>query len=255
MITGAAGGIGSALARRFAEQGAGAVVVSDLDGEAAEGVAEEIGATAIAADVGAEKGVSGLVADATAANGPIDIFWSNAGIPGPSGGPEADDQGWDACWRINVMAHIWAARALLPEMLERGDGHLVSTASAAGLTLQVSAMPYTVTKHAAVSVAEWLAVTYAERGIGVSCLCPQAVETPMLKAARQDPVGAAILEAGGVISPDEAAAVAVEGVRQGKFLLLPHPEVSRHIAVKGADPEKWLEGMRRAVRRTGVTDG
>ena len=191
---------------------------------------------------------------ARAANGPIDLFWSNAGIPGPSGGPEADDQGWDACWRINVMAHIWAARALLPEMLERGEGHLVSTASAAGLTMQVSAMPYTVTKHAAVSVAEWLAVTYGERGIGVSCLCPQAVDTPMLDAAREDPVGGAILEAGGVLSPEEAAAAAVEGLKAGRFLLLPHPEVSRHIAAKGADPEKWLEGMRRAVRRVAPGD-
>jgi NAD(P)-dependent dehydrogenase (short-subunit alcohol dehydrogenase family) len=254
VITGAAGGIGSALARRFDEEGAGAVVVSDLDGEAAAAVAAEIGATAIIADVGDEEGVSGLIAAAGAANGPIDLFWSNAGIPGPSGGPEADEAGWDACWRINVMAHIWAARALLPEMLERGDGHLASTASAAGLTLQVSAMPYTVTKHAAVSVAEWLAVTYAERGIGVSCLCPQAVETPMLDAAREDPIGGAILEAGGVMSPQEVAAVAVEGVREGRFLLLPHPEVSRHIAVKGADPEKWLEGMRRAVRRAGSVD-
>ena len=114
------------------------------------------------------------------------------------------------------MAHIWAARALLPEMLERGEGHLVSTASAAGLTMQVSAMPYTVTKHAAVSVAEWLAVTYAERGIGVSCLCPQAVETPMLDAAREDPVGGAILEAGGVLSPEEAAAAAIDGLKAGQ---------------------------------------
>ncbi len=194
----------------------------------------------------------GLIAEARAANGPIDLFWSNAGVPGPSGGPEADDQGWDACWRINVMAHIWAARALLPEMLERGGGHLVSTASAAGLTMQVSAMPYTVTKHAAVSVAEWLAVTYGERGIGVSCLCPQAVDTPMLDAAREDPVGGAILEAGGVLSPEEAATAAIDALKQDRFLLLPHPEVSRHIAVKGADPEKWLEGMRRAVRRTGA---
>jgi NAD(P)-dependent dehydrogenase (short-subunit alcohol dehydrogenase family) len=254
VITGAAGGIGSALARRFAEEGAGAVVVSDLDRDAVAAVAGEIGATAIAADVGSEEGVSGLVAEASAANGPIDVFWSNAGIPGPSGGPEADDQGWDACWRINVMAHIWTARALLPEMLERGEGCLVSTASAAGLTMQVSAMPYTVTKHAAVSVAEWLSVTYADRGIEVSCLCPQAVETPMLDAARQDPLGGAILEAGGVLSPEEAAVAAIDGLKAGRFLLLPHPEVSRHIAVKGADPEKWLEGMRRAVRRVGPVD-
>lgn len=246
VITGAAGGIGSALARRFAAEGA-RVTVSDLDPDGAEGVAGEIGGNAIAADVSDPASIAALVTAATEAGGPIDLFWSNAGIPGPNGGPEAPDAEWQATWEINLMAHVWAARELIPPMLERGEGYLVSTASAAGITTQVSAAPYSVTKHAAVALAEWLAITYGDRGIAVSCMCPQGVQTAMLEFAKGEPIGAALLEAGGIMDPDEVAEVAVAAIREERFLILPHPEVAKHMAFRGADQERWLAGMRKAV--------
>ncbi len=137
--------------------------------------------------------------------------------------------------------------ALLPQMLERGSGYLVNTASAAGLTTQVSALAYSVTKHGAVSLAEWLAIAYGDRGIAVSCMCPQAVQTAMLETAKEEPVGAALLEAGGILEPDEVAEIALEAIREERFLILPHPEVARHIALKGSDPERWIAGMRKLV--------
>ncbi|MDX6583325.1 MAG: hypothetical protein QOI10_2509 [Solirubrobacterales bacterium] len=246
VITGAAGGIGSALARRFAAEGA-TVTAADLDATGAEAVAEEIGGAALRVDATDPASIAALVAGAVEANGPIDLFWSNAGVPGPMGGPEASDEEWQATWEINLMSHVWAARELLPEMLERGQGYLVSTASAAGLTTQVSAAAYSVTKHAAVALAEWLSITYRERGIAVSCMCPQGVQTAMLESAKSEPIGGALLEAGGIMDPDEVAEVAVEAIGEERFLILPHPEVAKHMAFKGADPERWLEGMRRAV--------
>jgi NAD(P)-dependent dehydrogenase (short-subunit alcohol dehydrogenase family) len=247
VVTGAAGGIGSALARRFAADGA-TVTVADLDMAGAERVAAEIDGTPFAVDAADPASIEALVASAAEANGPIDLFWSNAGIPGPMGGPvEATDHEWQVCWEINLMSQVWAARALLPQMLARGEGYLVSTASAAGLTTQVSAAAYSVTKHAAVALAEWLAITYRERGIRVSCMCPQGVQTAMLESARAEPIGGALLEAGGIMDPDEVAEVAVEAIRDERFLILPHPEVAKHMAFKGAEPERWLEGMRRAV--------
>jgi NAD(P)-dependent dehydrogenase (short-subunit alcohol dehydrogenase family) len=245
VITGAAGGIGSALARRFAAEGA-IVTAADLDLGGADEVADEVGGTAIRVDASDPASIAALVADAQAA-APIDLFWSNAGIPGPMGGPEASDDDWQATWEINLMSHVWAARELLPAMLERGEGYLVSTASAAGLTTQVSAAAYSVTKHAAVALAEWLAITYRERGIAVSCMCPQGVQTAMLESAKTEPIGGALLEAGGIMDPDDVAEVAVEAIREERFLILPHPEVAKHLAFKGADPERWLAGMRRAV--------
>jgi NAD(P)-dependent dehydrogenase (short-subunit alcohol dehydrogenase family) len=248
VITGAAGGIGAALARRFASEGAGTVVVADRDLGGAEAVAGEIGGHAREFDASSRESVEQLIADATAENGEIDLFWSNAGVPGPPGGPDgADEAEWDATFKINVLAHVWAARALLPEMLERGSGYLVNTASAAGLTTQVSALAYSVTKHGAVALAEWLAIAYGDRGIAVSCMCPQAVQTAMLETAKEEPVGAALLEAGGILEPDEVAEIALEAIRDERFLILPHPEVARHIALKGSDPERWLAGMRKLV--------
>jgi NAD(P)-dependent dehydrogenase (short-subunit alcohol dehydrogenase family) len=248
VITGAAGGIGAALARRFAAEGAGTVVVADRDLGRAEAVSGEIGGHAREFDAASRESVEGLVADSVAENGPIDLFWSNAGVPGPAGGPETvDDAEWQATWEINVMSHVWAAQALLPQMLERGSGYLVNTASAAGLTTQVSALAYSVTKHGAVSLAEWLAIAYGDRGIAVSCMCPQAVQTAMLETAKEEPVGAALLEAGGILEPDEVAEIALEAIREERFLILPHPEVARHIALKGADPERWIAGMRKLV--------
>src|SRR5580693_8151571 len=181
VVTGGASGIGRALCRRFAAEGARGVVVADLDGAAAEQVAREIGGLAVRTDVSRESDVAQLVERATAAFGAIDLLCSNAGIA-MEGGIETPDGDWQRIWGINFMAHVYAARAVLPGMLARGQGYLLQTASAAGLLTQVGAGPYSVTKHAAVGFAEWLAITYRSRGIQVSCLCPQGVHTNMLHA-------------------------------------------------------------------------
>ena len=191
VVTGAGSGIGRGLARRFAAEGARAVVVADLNEAAAESVADEIGGLGVATDVSREEQIQALIERAKDANGPIDLFFSNAGVPGPGGGPEAPNDEWQLTWEVNVMAHVWAARALLPEMVARGEGYLCSTASAAGLLTQVSALAYSATKHAAVAVAEWISINYGDAGVRVSCLCPQGVRTPMLDLALEDPVGAA----------------------------------------------------------------
>ncbi len=248
VVTGGAGGIGSALALRLHQEGARAVVVADRDLDAAQRVAQEIGGLAVEFDAGTESGVRSLVAQAGEANGPIDIFISNAGVPGAMAGPEAPDEVWEESWRVNLMAHVWAARALLPEMVARGEGYLLSTASAAGLLTQVSSATYSVTKHAAVALAEWLAIEYGDTGVRVSCICPQGVRTPMLDLAMDDPAGAAALTAGAVIDPEDVAEAVVAGIREERFLILPHEEVKGHMALKGSDPERWLKGMTRLVR-------
>jgi NAD(P)-dependent dehydrogenase (short-subunit alcohol dehydrogenase family) len=248
VVTGAASGIGRACAARFAAEGA-RVVAADRDQARVQAAAAEIGALAVVADVSRESEIAALIATAQEHHGAIDLFFSNAGVAGPGGGPEAPDAELQATWEINVMAHVWAARALLPAWLERGEGYLLSTASAAGLLTQVSALAYSITKHAAVALAEWLSITYGDAGIKVSCLCPQGVRTPMLDVALEDPVGAAPLLAGGLMEPDDVAAVVVEGLRDERFLILPHAEVADHLALKGAQPERWLKGMRRLVRQ------
>jgi NAD(P)-dependent dehydrogenase (short-subunit alcohol dehydrogenase family) len=249
VVTGGASGIGRALVRRFAQEGARAVVVADFNLEGAQAVAEEVGGMAVHIDAGREADIQALISSSTEAHGPIDLFVSNAGVPGAMGGPEAPDDDWDQSWRVNVMAHVWASRALVPEMLERGEGYLVNTASAAGLLTQVSALPYSVTKHAAVALAEWLSVSYSDDGIRVSCICPQAVRTPMLDLAMEEPAAAAALNAGGLLDPEDVAEAVVEGIRDERFLILPHPEVAEFLALKANDPERWLAGMRRIVRR------
>jgi NAD(P)-dependent dehydrogenase (short-subunit alcohol dehydrogenase family) len=248
VVTGGGGGIGGALAQRLAQEGARAVVVADRDLAAAEAVAGLIGGLAVQFDAARESGVQALIAQATEANGPIDIFISNAGVPGGMGGPETPDETWQEAWQVNVMAHVWAARALLPEMVDRDEGYLINTASAAGLLTQVSSLVYSVTKHAAVSLAEWLAIEYGDTGIRVSCICPQGVRTPMLDLAMQEPAGAAALAAGGLIDPEEVAEAVVQGIADERLLILPHEEVARHMALKGSDPERWIGGMRRLVR-------
>ena len=255
VVTGAASGIGRALAARFAEEGARAVVVADLDLEGARAVADSLGALAARVDAGREDDIRALVAQATDANGPIDIYVSNAGVPGPVGGPEASDEEWDLTWRVNVMSHVWAARALLSEMVARGDGYLVNTASAAGVLTQVSALAYSATKSAAVSVAEWLAINYGDAGVKVSCICPQAVRTPMLDLAMQEPAGAATMAAAGIIDPTDVAAATLAGIRDERFLILPHQEVAKFMAVKATDPERWIAGMRRIVRTARSGEG
>ena len=248
VVTGAASGIGRACATRFAQEGA-RVVLADRDEERVHAVADEIGAIAVGADVGREADIIALIGAAEERHGPIDLFFSNAGVPGPGGGPEVPDDELQLTWEINVLAHVWAARALLPGWLERGDGYLLSTASAAGLLTQVSAMAYSITKHAAVALAEWVSITYGDAGIKVSCLCPQGVRTPMLDTALEDPIGAAPLLAGGLLEPEDVATAVVAGIRDERFLILPHEDVANYMALKGAQPERWLKGMRRLVRQ------
>jgi NAD(P)-dependent dehydrogenase (short-subunit alcohol dehydrogenase family) len=247
VVTGAGSGIGRACARRFAQEGA-RLVVADLNLEPIETLAAEIDGLAVQTDVSREDEIIELVGRAREVGGEIDLFFSNAGIGGPPGGPEAPDDELQRTWEINVMAHIWAARAVLPGMLARGEGYLLSTASAAGLLTQVSALGYSITKHAAVAAAEWISISYADAGIKVSCLCPQAVRTPMLDLALEDPVGAAPLLAGGLLEPDDVAAAVVAGLADERFLILPHEDVARFMAIKGSQHERWLNGMRRLVR-------
>jgi NAD(P)-dependent dehydrogenase (short-subunit alcohol dehydrogenase family) len=250
VVTGGAGGIGRALVRRFVADDARGVVIADRRLEGASALAGELGEKTLAVqfDAGREQSVKKLIATATEAYGPIDIFVSNAGVGGAGGGAEAADEAWDEAWRVNVMAHVWASRALLPQMRERGEGYLINTASAAGLLTQVSSLIYSVTKHAAVSLAEWLAIEYADDGVRVSCICPQGVRTPMLEEGMQEAAAAAALTAGGLIEPEDVADAVVAGIEAERFLILPHENVAEFMARKGSDPERWIRGMRRLVR-------
>jgi NAD(P)-dependent dehydrogenase (short-subunit alcohol dehydrogenase family) len=251
VVTGGGNGIGAALARRFAAGGARGVVVADIDGEAASAVAADIAGLAVQTDVGDESAVQRLVSAAEAAFGPIDLFCSNAGI-GIPGGLEASNEDWQQIWDVNLMAHVYAARAVLPSMLERGEGYLLQTSSAAGLLTNIGAAAYSVTKHAAVALAEWIAVTYGDQGIKVSALCPQFVNTAMLDALGADPGVAAWIRQAAI----EAAVVAetvVQGLAEERFLILPHPEVSEFFLRKATDYDRWLDGMRRLQRQ--VTGG
>lgn len=241
VVTGGAAGIGRALCRRFASEGARAVVVADLDASAAEHVAQEIGGLAVPTDVSRESDIIHLVERATAAFGAIDLFCSNAGIA-MEGGVETPDGEWQRIWSVNFMAHVYAARAVLPGMLARGQGYLLQTASAAGLLTQVGSAPYAVTKHAAVSLAEWLSVTYGGGGIRVSCLCPQGVRTNMLAGAETG-AGRFLLE--GALDPGQVAEAVVAGLAEERFLILPHPEVAEYVRRKADDYDRWLRGMRR----------
>lgn len=241
VITGAAGGIGAALARRFVSEGARAVVVSDVV-VPAEPVAAPIRFTHC--DVTRREQLQSLIDDAEAAAGPIDLFCSNAGIIGGVGLHATDDD-WRRVIDINVMAHVWAAQILVPRMLERGGGHLLNTASAAGLLTQLGSAPYAVTKHAAVALAEWLSITYGSQGLGVSVLCPQAVRTNM--TAGTDAGGVAGVD--GMIEADDVADAAVAGLRDDAFLILPHPQVGEYFRRKATDYERWIRGMRRLQER------
>ena len=241
VVTGGANGIGAALCRRFHAEGARAIVVSDIEGDKAAAVASEVGGFAIQTNVAKETDIQALVASAEILNGPIDLFCSNAGIFTP-GGIETPDAEWHKIWEINFLAHLYAARAVIPGMIARGGGYILATASAAGLLSQPGSASYAVTKHAAVAFAEWLSMTHGDQGIKVSCLCPQGVRTRMLLG--EDGEKESFLRKGSVPAEDVAEAV-VQGLAAERFLILPHPEVQEYLQRKAHDHDRWLRGMRR----------
>jgi NAD(P)-dependent dehydrogenase (short-subunit alcohol dehydrogenase family) len=246
VVTGGANGIGRALCRRFAAEGAGAVVVADMDLDGAADVAREIGGLAVGCNVAIEGDIADLVSRAEDAYGPIDLFCSNAGI-GVNGGVEAPNDAWQRIWDVNVMAHVYAVRCVLPGMLARGEGYLLHTASAAGLLTNIGALPYSVTKHAVVGLAEWLSITHGDQGIKVSCLCPQGVLTNMLLG--DGGASTEVVKAQGAIEPEVVAEAVVDGLRDERFLILPHPEVLTYFQRKAGDYDRWLAGMRKLNAR------
>ncbi|GDY29037.1 SDR family oxidoreductase [Gandjariella thermophila] len=258
VVTGGGRGIGAAMARRFADEGAAGVVVSDVDGSAAELVAKSISdaggrALAVRTDVTDEAEVGRLVERAEQEFGPIDLFCSNAGVA-TGQGLEADPTEWARAWSVNVLAHVYAARAVVPRMVERGRGYLLNTCSAAGLLSAPGDAPYTATKHAAVAFAEWLAITYGDAGIRVSALCPLGVRTDMLMPGIESGQAAALAVAasGAVLEPEQVADAIVAGLADERFLILPHPEVAEFVRRKGEDRDRWLAGMRRLVAGHGI---
>jgi NAD(P)-dependent dehydrogenase (short-subunit alcohol dehydrogenase family) len=251
IVTGAASGIGKALAERFRQEGAEGLIVSDINAAGVEAVARAIGATAVAADVSKEADVEKLVRTAQETFGRIDLFCSNAGIGGAD--PDIDNPGspsndrWAMAWGVNVMAHVYAARHALPGMIARKSGYFLNTVSAAGLLSQIGSAPYSTTKHAAIGFGEHLAIATRENGIGVSLLCPQAVDTPMLGSA------AGSQNVDGVLSPEQVASTVIDGLADERFLILPHPQVVTYMQRKTGDYDRWIKGMTR-LRRS-VIDG
>lgn len=239
VITGGASGIGRAMAARFLEEGAANVMIADVN-PALDSVAEELGIMGVRTDVARESDVQNLIKKAESEFGQIDLLCNNAGI-GVGGGPETPNEDWQRIWEINVMAHVYATRAALPDMLARRDGYILNTASAAGLLTQIGSAPYAVTKHAAVAYAEWLSITYGDRGIKVSALCPQAVRTAM--TAKIENGGVAGIN--GMMEPEQLCDCVVETLRTEQFLVLPHPEVLTYMQRKTTDYDRWIGGMRR----------
>ena len=244
VVTGAGSGIGAALARRFAAEGA-RVVVNDINAAAAAEVAASCDGAVVPGDAASERGVARLIGTAQEVLGAIDLYCANAGVA-RGGDQDAAEPDWDISWQVNVMAHVRAARLLTGPWLERGSGHLICTVSAAGLLTMLGSAPYSVTKHAALAFAEWMAATYQHRGIVVQAICPQGVRTPLLDAAGA--VGAAIL-GGSAITPEAVADAVIEGIADGRFLILPHPEVARMYAGRAAEPDRWLHSMNKIQRR------
>ncbi len=245
VVTGAASGIGKALAAAFAAAGAKSVVCADMNANGAQATADEIGGVAKTVDVSSESQIANLVEEVEAEVGPIGIFCSNAGILS-IGGPEAPDAHWQKIWEVNVMAHVWAARHVVPKMIERGGGYLLNTASAAGLLNQVGSMPYGVTKHAAIGAAEWLAFTYADDGIKVSVLCPQAVRSEMTRGHEDG-----VASQDGMLEPEPVAEACLQAIRDETFLVLPHPEVLGYMQIKSANYDRWIGGMKKLNRQFG----
>ncbi len=248
VITGAASGIGRALALAVAEQGAARVVCADIDLAGAQDIAGQIGGLAREVNVGVEPEIGELIERVEEEVGPIDLFCSNAGIL-IAGGMEVPDTDWQRIWEINVMSHVWAARHLVPRMIARGGGYLLNTSSAAGLLNQVGCAPYGVSKHAAVAVAEWLSMTHGDQGIKVSVLCPQAVRSEMTRG-HEDSVAAI----DGLLEPETVADACIRTIRDETFLVLPHPEVLDYMRMKTADYDRWLGGMRKLNRQFGSSD-
>jgi NAD(P)-dependent dehydrogenase (short-subunit alcohol dehydrogenase family) len=242
VVTGGGNGIGRALCRRFAADGARGVVVADLDSVAAEAVANEIKGLAIAVDVSKEADNERLVRETVAAFGPIDLFCANAGITGEPGSIEVSNESWQRTWDVNFMSHLYGVRAVLPGMLERRSGYLLHTASAAGLLTHVEAAPYSVTKHAVVALAEWLSITHGNKGIGVSCLCPLGVRTQMLLGVEGERTSFLM---DGAIEPEVVADVVMKGLAEETFLILPHPEVAVFFNRKASDYDRWIRTMRK----------
>lgn len=256
VVTGAAGGIGMALAERFHTEGA-TVVLADRDQAPLDAIALRLNAQrpnsalAVAGDLGTEEANATLISTAEKAFGPIDLFFANAGV-GLGSDLSTSEQDWSTAFDINFNAHRWAAKYLVPGWLARGEGYFCSTASAAGLLSQIGSAPYTVTKHAAVAFAEWMSITYGGRGILVSCLCPQGVNTNMLKGAdisNDGPSGNVVRVAGSVLEPEEVAQACVDTIRAETFLVLPHPEVAQYMALKATERDRWLAGMRKLQKR------
>jgi len=243
IVTGGASGIGRGIAQRFAAEGARGVVVADMNLERAEGVAREIGGVAIPCDVSREADIQALVASTRERFGQVDAYVSNAGILGRIGGFELEDPLWDKMWEVHGMAHVWAARAVVPEMTARGEGFFMVTASAAGLLSIVESAPYAVTKHAAVAFAEWLRIAYGRKGLTVSCLCPQSVRTDMV------PGDGGSASVNGILMPEQVADEVFRTMQSGSFLVLPHPEVARYFLGKAQDYDRWIGGMQKMYAR------
>ena len=248
VVTGAGSGIGRALVQRFVAEGAKHVVAVDIDEHNAKKTANDAGCQAFAADVASEKDMRTLVEETEQNIGAIDLFCSNAGI-GRGQNEQSPLDEWQLSWDVNVMSHVLAARFLLPRMLERNNGYFLNTASAAGLLNQIGGAAYGVTKHAAVGFGEWLALSYAHRGIKVSMLCPQAVRTAMTAVADEDDNGSLqAAAADGMIEPEQVADCVIEGLEKESFLILPHPEVATYIQRKTSDYDRWINGMNRMHR-------
>jgi NAD(P)-dependent dehydrogenase (short-subunit alcohol dehydrogenase family) len=243
VVTGAARGIGEAMARRFAEERPRGMVISDIDAEELDAVAADIVAVSVPADIAVEADTVALIDAAEERFGPVDLFCANAGI-GIAGDEQTDDFEWHRLWQVNVMSHVHAARRLVPEWQARGEGYFLATVSAAGLLTNLKAAQYSVTKHGALAFAEWLAVTYGDAGIRVSALCPQGVRTRLLDAADEfrtllEPVA---------LEPADVAEAVVRGLADERFLILPHPEVATFFQNKANDYDRWLGGMRKLQR-------
>ncbi|MCX2979660.1 SDR family oxidoreductase [Halieaceae bacterium IMCC14734] len=244
VITGGSGGIGRAMAEAFLTEGARAVILLDLDLSSVQAAATALGCEGQACNVTDEEQLSGVIDDILQRHGQIDLFCSNAGSASPGVLTDAANEDWQQQWDLHVMAHLYAARAVLPGMIERGQGYLLNTASAAGLLAAIGSGPYTVSKAAAVKLAEFLAITHGDDGIGVSVLCPQGVNTAMAPASLGDG------QTDGIIEASELAATVVEALREERFHVLPHPEVADYVRRKGEDVDRWLRGMRRLRARS-----